>query len=151
MFLVCCQAYYPDQQAFSQICFGYWQWLVVWRWSRLQIWVFVKMIKASIKFAQLIRQCGVTHDGGAAALIACDSHMLSTLTYDLYLCTVLAPLLHPRVTRLVFYMRNRTQAASMCFESIYWPLTASLACPHCEAAEFTHPPLEYIKRSRRQL
>ena len=41
-----------SQNDFSHICCGYWQLVVIWRWSRLNSWVFVEEIKVSIKCVQ---------------------------------------------------------------------------------------------------
>ncbi len=69
-FLVDSQGCY--QQNSSHSCCGYWQWPVLWRQSRLDSWLFVEKIKASIKCVKLIWQHGLTHDGGTTAFVACD-------------------------------------------------------------------------------
>ena len=50
---------YQSWQLYSY-SFGYWQLAVVWRWSRLNSWVFVQEIKVSIKCIKhgLTKRCG---------------------------------------------------------------------------------------------
>ncbi len=63
-----CFTHIHSQQCSSYIHCVYWHWPVLWRWSRLDSWLFVEEIKASLKGVKLIWQWGLTHDRGSSCL-----------------------------------------------------------------------------------
>ena len=76
VFLAHGQVFYLDQQCYlyslSAGFFSHLLWWLTAGWGRLHSWVFVEEIRASVKCVLLILQCGVTHDGGAPAFVACN-------------------------------------------------------------------------------